>query len=54
MADKEGRRKSDLLDDKIWRDIKEKAEELRYGNITITLQDGKIVQVETSTKTRYS
>ncbi len=40
-------------DSRVWEDIKRKASELQYGSITITLHDGKIVQVETSSKVRY-
>ena len=37
----------------IWADIRKKASDLKYGSVTITLHDGRIVQVETSSKTRY-
>lgn len=54
MAGRESIGKSALRnEDAVWQDIRKKAEELRFGNITITLQDGRIVQVETSSKTRY-
>ncbi len=37
----------------VWEDIKKKVNDLRYGSVSISVQDGKIVQVETSSKTRY-
>ena len=40
-------------DGEIWKDIKQKISGLSYGNVNITVQDGKIIQVETSQKTRY-
>ncbi|MBO6196059.1 MAG: YezD family protein [Butyrivibrio sp.] len=40
-------------DGEIWQDIKQKISDLNYGNVNITVQDGKIIQVETSQKTRY-
>lgn len=48
-----GRAEPDRRDGEIWKDIKQKISDLKYGNVNITVQDGKIIQVETSQKTRY-
>ena len=48
--DKNARGKNDI---RVWDDIRKKVEDLRYGSVNISVQDGKIVQVETSSKTRY-
>ncbi len=48
-----GRAEPDRRDGEIWQDIKQKIADLNYGNVNITVQDGKIIQVETSQKTRY-
>lgn len=47
------RAEPDRRDGEIWQDIKQKISDLKYGNVNITVQDGKIIQVETSQKTRY-
>ena len=47
------RQESGNRDVEIWQDIKQKIADLNYGNVNITVQDGKIIQVETSQKTRY-
>ena len=39
--------------DKIWEVIKSQVSDLKYGNVIITVHDGKITQVETSTKIRF-
>ncbi|WP_081674234.1 YezD family protein [Butyrivibrio sp. VCD2006] len=39
--------------EKVWEEIRKKVEELKYGNVIITIHDGRIVQVETSTKQRF-
>ena len=39
--------------DKIWDVIKSQVNDLKYGNVIITVHDGKITQVETSTKIRF-
>ena len=44
---------SDQTENGIWADIRKKTGEVKYGSVTITLHDGRIVQVETNTKTRY-
>ncbi len=44
---------SDQTENEIWADIRKKTGEVKYGSVTITLHDGRIVQVETNTKTRY-
>ena len=36
-----------------WEKIKELVSGLRYGSVIITVHDGKITQVETSTKIRF-
>lgn len=36
-----------------WKKIKEQVSSLKYGNVIITVHDGKITQVETSTKIRF-
>lgn len=51
--DREDRTESANRDGEIWQDIKQKISDLKYGNVNITVQDGKIIQVETSQKTRY-
>lgn len=51
--DKKNGNENDGNENDVWKDIKEKADNLKYGSINITLHDGKIVQVETSTKIRY-
>ncbi len=48
-----GRAEPDNRDGEIWQDIKKKIADLNYGNVNITVQDGRIIQVETSQKTRY-
>ena len=40
--------------DKIWEAIKVQVSGLKYGSVNITVHDGKITQVETSTKLRFS
>ena len=40
-------------EDEIWNDIKKMVNDLSYGSLTITVHDGKIVQIETSSKIRY-
>ena len=36
-----------------WEKIKELISGLKYGSVIITVHDGKITQVETSTKIRF-
>lgn len=48
-----GRAETENRDGEIWQDIKKKIADLNYGNVNITVQDGRIIQVETSQKTRY-
>ena len=43
----------EVSDAKIWQRIKEQVNKVEYGNVNITIHDGKIVQVETSTKIRF-
>ncbi|SFB85542.1 YezD family protein [Butyrivibrio sp. YAB3001] len=40
--------------DKIWEAIKEQVNGLRYGSVVITVHDGKILQIETSSKLRFT
>jgi hypothetical protein len=37
----------------IWEKIKTAVDNLDYGSVIITVHDGKIVQVETSSKQRF-
>ena len=53
MANQPIGKKEELRDGEIWQDIKQKIADLKYGNVNITVQDGRIIQVETSQKTRY-
>ena len=48
-----GTEKNKEGNDKIWEEIRKNAEQLKYGTVLITVHDGKIVQVDTSTKTRF-
>ncbi len=43
----------EVSDAKTWQRIKEQVNKVEYGNVNITIHDGKIVQVETSTKIRF-
>lgn len=36
-----------------WAEIRKAVESLQFGSVSITVHDGKIVQVETSTKVRF-
>lgn len=40
------------LDDAVLKELEEQLEKIRYGSITLVIQDGRVVQVDTSTKTR--
>ena len=42
-----------LLKEEIWEKIKEQVTGLRYGNVNIVIHDGRITQVETSSKIRF-
>ncbi len=39
--------------DDVWETIKRQVNDLNYGTVTITIHDGKITQVETSSKVRF-
>lgn len=39
--------------EKIWEVIRSQVNDLKYGNVVITVHDGKITQVETSSKLRF-
>lgn len=41
------------VNDEILRTIKEKIEDIEFGSVTVIIQDGRIVQLETSEKTRF-
>ncbi len=41
------------VNEKIWQKIKEEVEHIEYGSVTITVHDGKIVQIESSVKQRF-
>ena len=43
----------DVTDERAWVKIKDQAKDIKFGSVIITVQDGKIVQVETSTKVRF-
>lgn len=53
MATVESIRKNNLDEEKIWQIIKRQVEELKYGTVLITVHDGKITQIETSSKIRF-
>lgn len=40
-------------DNKIWEEIRKKVESTEYGTVVITVHDGRITQVEASTKMRF-
>ena len=40
-------------DNKIWEEIRKKVESTEYGTVVITVHDGRITQVEASTKIRF-
>lgn len=40
------------LDNALIKELEEQLEKIRYGSITLVIQDGKVVQIDTSTKTR--
>ncbi len=42
------------VEEKIWETIRANAKEVKYGNINITIHDGKITQVETRSKVRFN
>lgn len=37
----------------VWAEIRKDVEGLSYGTVLITVHDGKVVQIDTSTKTRF-
>lgn len=41
-------------EEKIWQKIREQAEGIQYGTVTITIHDGRITQLEASSKTRFN
>ncbi len=52
MAKDEGE-KNKVLKEEIWEMIKEQVSGLKYGNVNIIIHDGRITQVETSSKIRF-
>jgi hypothetical protein len=40
-------------DEKIWQQIRQQTENIQYGTVTITIHDGRITQLEASSKTRF-
>ncbi len=44
--------KKTRVDEVVLNTIKQKLESIEYGSVTVTVQDGKIIQIETSEKTR--
>ncbi len=40
-------------DNRIWEEIRRKVESTEYGTVVITVHDGRITQVEASTKMRF-
>ena len=52
MAKDEGERNNKHTDE-IWEKIKEQVTGLKYGNVNIIIHDGRITQVETSSKIRF-
>ena len=52
MAKDEGE-KNVLLKEEIWEKIREQVTSLKYGNVNIVIHDGRITQVETSSKIRF-
>jgi hypothetical protein len=49
MADKKT-----TVNDEVLNQIKHKLESIEFGSVTVTVQDGRIVQLETSEKTRLA
>lgn len=39
--------------EKIWEQIKNQVESIKFGNVSITIHEGKIVQLETVKKQRF-
>ena len=50
MADKDQKNNKE----ENWNKIKELVSSLKFGSVIITVHDGKITQVETSTKIRFN
>ena len=40
-------------DNRIWEQIRKKTEAIEYGTVVITVHDGRITQVEASSKIRF-
>lgn len=41
------------ISDEILKTIIEKIESIEFGSVTVTVQDGRVVQLETNEKTRF-
>ncbi len=52
MAKDEGE-KNVKQKEEVWTKIKEQVNSLKYGNVNIVIHDGRITQVETSSKIRF-
>lgn len=48
----ENREKKTAIDGQTLNRIKNEIEKIQYGSVTIVIHDGKIVQLESSSKTR--
>jgi hypothetical protein len=44
--------KRTVVNDTVLDAIRQKLESIEFGHVTVTVQDGKVVQLETSEKTR--
>ena len=42
------------IDEKVLEGVVESIKSIQYGTVTITVHDGKVTQIETSRKQRYS
>ena len=42
------------IDEKVLEGVVESIKSIQYGTVTITIHDGKVTQVETSRKQRFS
>lgn len=47
-----GKSKSDIADGNLSELIKKLIEEVKYGNITLIIQDGKVIQIDKTEKIR--
>ncbi|MEW6089202.1 MAG: YezD family protein [bacterium] len=47
------KRKQNIVNDAILKDIIEKLDRLKYGCVQITVHNGKIIQIDKTEKTRF-